>query len=69
MMELRFLLFYEMIFRFNPELDLVVIRLENSTSSSLGLTWKINPTKPRTNLETKVHHFRLKLFYLGQPNF
>jgi hypothetical protein len=28
MMELRFLLFYEMIFRFNPELELVVIGLE-----------------------------------------
>lgn len=61
MVELRFLLFCEMIFKFNPQLELVVNRLENSTSSSLGLSWKINPTKSRTNLETKLHHFRLIL--------
>ena len=36
----------------------VVTGLENSTSSSLGLDLKVNPTNACTDLHTKLHHFR-----------
>jgi hypothetical protein len=39
----------ELIFKFKPKL--VIIRLENLTTSSLGLNLKINPQKVGTNLE------------------
>ena len=36
----------------------VVIGLENSTSSSLGLNLKVNPTYACTDLDTKLHYSR-----------
>ena len=43
---------------FKPSLELLVIKLDNSTSSSLSLNLKINPKQVGATLETKLHHLR-----------
>ena len=55
---LTFSSFLGLVFKFKPSLELLVVKLDNSTSSSLSLNLKINPKQVGATLETKLHHLR-----------
>ena len=45
-------------FRFKTELELVIIGLENSSTSNLDLNFQDQFKKAAIDLETKLHHIR-----------
>ena len=56
--ELWFLLFFVLNFKFKPKIELVAIGLQNSTSSSLGLSLKIVGLKRDQPWNILLRHLR-----------